>query len=300
MNIGVVVPNRNGAQFLRECLDSILEQDYPHVECILMDGASTDESLDIARDYEGRLRWFSQPDSCAAEAINRGWSMLSTPILAWLNSDDMWAPGAARRAIEVFTAHPEADVVSGECLVVDEQGEFLGLWPTGPFDLLRSVARADHILNQPAVFMKRSALERVGFLREMWLHDHDLWLRLGLSSTFVHTDDVLAIGRDRLANNGRQPEIAGPQRVKVMRDFLARDDLPSEMLALKNRAMSCAHLRATQAYLWRPRQPVKAVAHLARALIQDPSNPEVYKLFPRMFRDAIRKRVRTYIGLPKT
>jgi hypothetical protein len=207
----------------------------------------------------------------------------------------MWAPGAVRRAVETFAANPDADVVSGECLLVNESGALTGLFPTGPFDLVRSVSKADHILNQPAVFMRRDALEAVGWLREMWLHDHDLWLRLGLRSRFVHLSEVLAYGRDRKDNLGRNARLNAPLRVKLIEDFVTRDDLTPELRSLKRQAMSWANIRAAHLY-WTGRQGLwMGVRHLARAALWDPLN--FFRVAVRRLRTALRAGMRALVGV---
>lgn len=297
MAVGVVVPNKNGAAFLCDALTSIVTQDYPDIQCVVMDAESTDGSVDIVRAFGHRITWFSEPDTCAAEAINRGWKLLEAPILTWLNSDDMWAPGAVSRVVETFSAHPDADVVSGECPMIDEEGSLVGFRPTGPFDLLRSLGRADHILNQPAVFMKRSALQRAGWLREIWLHDHDLWLRLALTSVFVHIDDVLAFGRERRGNLGQDAKLVGRMRVKVIKDFLARPDLPEAATGLKRRSMSWAHIRGAQAYLYGRQGVMRGLLHVAQALAWDPLNAEALRVVSRRGREGIRRSIRRMMGL---
>lgn len=284
--VGVVVPNKNGERYLRQNLNSILEQDYPAIDCVVMDSVSTDSSLDILREFGERIRWDSQPDSCAAQAINRGWQLLEAPILTWLNSDDMWAPGAIRKIVETFAAHPEAGVVSGECPLVDDDGNVTAFWPTGPYDQIRSLSHADHILNQPAVFMRREPLERVGWLREMWLHDHDLWLRLGLVTRFVHLDDILAYGRDRADNLGQDADLVGPLRIRVIEDFLNRSDLPPELMKLRRRSRSWAQLRAAKVYFASRNGKAKGMRHLAKAVVADPLNGDILRLAARRGRDA--------------
>jgi 2-polyprenyl-3-methyl-5-hydroxy-6-metoxy-1,4-benzoquinol methylase/glycosyltransferase involved in cell wall biosynthesis len=294
--VGVVVPNKNGAAFLRDALESVLSQDYPNIQCVVMDAESTDESLSILDEYDGRIRWYSKADTCAAEAINRGWQLLDAPILAWLNSDDMWAPSAVRRVVEAFDGNPEADVVSGECPLIDELGNVIDFRPTGPFDLTRSVAEADHILNQPAVFMKRSALESIGWLRETWLHDHDLWLRLGLGAKFVHVDDVLAFGRKRHENLGNDADLVGPTRVRILEDFLSSDDVPTELRALRPRALSWAHLRAAHAYLTGNASRVEGARHVGLALRADPRNIEIPRAVVRWTARGLKNAAKTVLG----
>lgn len=295
--VGVVVPNKNGARFLGAALESIYSQEHRCIECIVADSLSVDDSAAVFEAFAGRARWFSEKDTCAAQAINRGWSRMTAPVLTWLNSDDLWAPGAATRVMEVFDRHPDVDVVSGECGVIDEDGGLIGEWRSGPFDIERSLSRADHILNQPAVFIRRSALERVGWLRETWLHDHDLWLRLALSGArFLHADDVLAFARERPSNLGADADLVAPLRVKIIEDFFARDDVPPELRRIRGRALSWANARGAGMYFRHPRGYGKALRYLGRAFRHDPSNVDVLRAAGRRLRDkvpSIRRRTAT-------
>ncbi|HET9387319.1 MAG TPA: glycosyltransferase, partial [Gemmatimonadales bacterium] len=118
--VSVVVPCKNDARYLTANLESILSQDYPHVECIVVDGGSSDATVDLLKQYGDRIRWVSEPDRGAFDAINRGWKLSTGDILAWLNADDLWEPGAVRAAVETFEKKRDVDVVYGTARVVDE------------------------------------------------------------------------------------------------------------------------------------------------------------------------------------
>ena len=118
----VVVPCLNRAEFLRETLESIFSQDYPNIECIVVDGSSTDGTQAILREFGQRVVWWSEPDDGPFDAINKGWAVSKGGVLAWLNADDKWAPGAVRAAVDYFASHPMADVVYGHCRGIDESG----------------------------------------------------------------------------------------------------------------------------------------------------------------------------------
>ena len=120
--LSVVVPCKNRAAFLRETLESILQQDYANIECIVMDGGSTDGTVAILESYGDRIQWRSEPDAGPAAAINEGWARASGDVLTWLNADDRWAPGAATRAMSYLKSHPEIDVVYGSCRFIDRHG----------------------------------------------------------------------------------------------------------------------------------------------------------------------------------
>src|SRR5450432_2410784 len=220
--VSVVIPCINRAPFLRPTIDSALGQDYPQVECIVVDGGSTDGSLDILREYGDRIRWVSEPDRGHADAINKGWRLSRGEILAWLNADDLWiAPGAVSAAMSHLEAHPETDVVFGECEAVDLEGRFLAMSYGRDWDLEHAVVHCDYCIPQPTSFMRRSILERVGWLDEAFVSkkDHELWLRIGLAGRIERLPIVLArerIGPGYLAARG---DITARACVQLTRKF---------------------------------------------------------------------------------
>ncbi|MBI2766054.1 MAG: glycosyltransferase [Chloroflexi bacterium] len=272
--VSVVVPCLNRAAFLRETLESILSQDYPPLEVIVGDGGSTDGTLDILRSYGDRITWFSGPDSGAFDAIIRGWAMARGEILAWLNADDLWAPGVLRRAATYLAEHPETDVVYGACRGIDACGRQVWFGPARPWDLRRAVLECDHIINQPAAFMRRSAVERAGGLRRTWLHDQDLWLRMALTGgRFDALPEWFASGRIHAANMGMAPPFVLPAKVELTRAVLADPRLPASYRSLGRRAISNAYVRGFS-YL-QPRDPRHwrlGARQLAFALREDPTN----------------------------
>jgi glycosyltransferase involved in cell wall biosynthesis len=198
--VTVVTPSFNQGRFIRATIESVLEQDYPRIEYLVIDGGSTDETVSILKEYSGRLRWVSERDRGQAHAINKGWRQASGSLVAYLNSDDVYLPGAVAQAVAALDGHPEAAAVYGEGYHVDERGAILERYPTEPFNADR--LRETCFICQPTVFMRRDAVERVGYLDESlrYCMDYDLWIRLVragkvlshvpryLASTRLHAD----------------------------------------------------------------------------------------------------------------
>src|SRR5581483_7621959 len=128
--VSIVTPCFNSARFLERTIASVLAQDYPALEYLVMDGGSTDETLAILERYRGRLEFQSERDRGPADAVNKGFARSKGEILAWLNADDEYAPGAVSAAVRHLTAHPEVDVVYGEGFWIDEAGAKLDRYPT--------------------------------------------------------------------------------------------------------------------------------------------------------------------------
>lgn len=289
-----MVPAKNRARFLRETLDSILTQDYPRIECIVMDAGSTDGTVELLESYGSGIQWVSEPDDGPAAAINAGWARSQGEIQTWLNADDRWAPGAARRAATYFETHPEVDVIFGNCDFVDRQGKPAWTLKAKPWSLERSLMLCDHIIDQPASFMRRRVLKRVGALRGPLLHDQDLWLRIGLAGgKFAAVPEHLADERLYSENFGSNPELVVPLKVHLI-ERIFDEGVPARYAHRRRRAVSNAHVRGFDSL-----QPADlrywklGVATLARAIRADPTNtPHVLGHLAYLFARHVRRGLR--------
>lgn len=191
--VSIVIPSFNQARFLPATLDSLLSQDYSNLETLLIDGGSTDGSLEIIRRYEPRLtRWLSEPDTGQADAINKGLTMARGEIVAWLNSDDLYLPGAVSEAVAALHDHPEAVMVYADGVLIDQASQLLDWHRYRRYELLDLLCF--EVLLQPTVFMRRSALEQAGPLRHDYhlILDHELWVRLAALGPLVHVPSFWA------------------------------------------------------------------------------------------------------------
>ena len=143
--VTIVTPSYNTARYLPETIASVLSQDYSRIEYIVVDGGSTDETLALLENYRGRLRFITGKDKGPSDAIHRGFSQAKGEILAWINADDTYLPGAVRTGVEFLEAHTEIDVVYGEGYWVDENGGRIDRYPTLPFDEKNAGARLLHL-----------------------------------------------------------------------------------------------------------------------------------------------------------
>jgi len=175
--ISVVTPSFNQGQFIEETILSVINQDYPRIEYIVMDGGSTDNTVPILRKYESRIIWRSEKDRGQSDAINKGFQMASGDILAWLNSDDTYRPGAVRQAVEVLCRDPEIKLVYGKSYYCDEKGEVIGEYPTEPPNYKRLAVF--NFIAQPSTFFRREVILDAGGLNPQmqFAMDYDLWLK---------------------------------------------------------------------------------------------------------------------------
>ncbi|MER3422188.1 MAG: glycosyltransferase [Nitrospiraceae bacterium] len=190
--VTVVTPSYNQGRFIRETIESVLSQDYPHIEYMVLDGGSTDETTAILKSYDGRFFWISEPDRGQAHAINKGWQRARGEILAWLNSDDVYLPGAIRRAVDYLSRNPHFGMVYGEGHHMAVDGRVIERYPTEPFNPERLIDTC--YICQPATFIRRNVIEEIGFLDESlnFCMDYDLWIRISRKYALGYMPQYLA------------------------------------------------------------------------------------------------------------
>jgi len=201
--ISIVTPTLNAQRYLAECLHSVQTQDWHEVEHLVVDGGSTDATEQLVR--SSGATWISRPGLNQTAAINVGIHLARGELVAWLNSDDVYAPGCLRFVATRFACEPDLHVLIGDCDVIDADGKLLRRLSPGPYDYARLLRNGNSVA-QPAVFLRRSVFEQVGYLDETleFGMDYDLWLRLrGLH--VAYTPRVLASFRwhsgSKTANN---------------------------------------------------------------------------------------------------
>jgi glycosyltransferase involved in cell wall biosynthesis len=178
--VSVVTPSYNQARFLEATICSVLEQDYPSMEYIVIDGGSTDGSWEIIQKYNAQLAyWISEPDKGQTDAINKGFAQAKGDILAWLNSDDTYEPGAVTAAVRFLQDHPSVGLVYGDANFIDEHGNVIGRFPAAQTDYRRLRRGYVHIPQQ-AAFWRAELWNQVGPLDPdfYFAMDYDLWVRL--------------------------------------------------------------------------------------------------------------------------
>jgi len=195
--VSIITPSYNQSRFLEQTMRSVLEQDYPNIEYIVMDGASTDGSLEIIQRYQHKLSyWESVPDKGQTDAINKGFARATGDILAWLNSDDLLLPGALSAAVKQLQSHPEVGMVYGDTIFVNADGEKIGKFAAAQTDLHRLQRGYVHIPQQ-ASFFRADLWRKVGPLDPTFYFamDYDLWVRLARLAPLLYVPELWACFR---------------------------------------------------------------------------------------------------------
>ena len=178
--VSIITPSFNQAQYLEATIQSVFGQDYPRIEYIIVDGGSTDGSVDVIKKYEGRLAgWVSEQDKGQTDAINKGFNRANGEILAWLNSDDTYNPGAVSAAVKFLMDNPEIAMVYADCNFINEQGGVIGKFNSAQTDHHRLREGYVHIPQQ-TMFFRAKYWKELGPLDPSFYFamDYDLWTRI--------------------------------------------------------------------------------------------------------------------------
>jgi len=187
-----VTPSYNQGVFLERTIKSVLNQDYPNIEYIVIDGGSEDGSLDILKSYKNSFEWASEPDRGQTHAINKGFARARGTVLGYLNSDDILYPGAISTVVEQFHKNPEVDMLYGKADYIDKEDNKTGMYNTDVYSFERNLF--DCCVCQPAGFWRKRVADIVGKFDEdlHYAMDYDYWLRIGKKYSPVYIDKFLA------------------------------------------------------------------------------------------------------------
>lgn len=187
--VSIVTPSFNQAKYLEKTIQSVIGQDYPNLEYRVIDGGSSDGSLEIIKKYQDRLAgWVSEPDRGQTDAINKGFALSQGKIMAWLNSDDVYLPGAITSAVEYLRGNPGVGMVYGDTDLIDSEGRVIGRF-NAQQTTYRRLMRGGVYIPQPAAFWRREVWNQAGPLDPTFYFamDYDLWVRFAKISRIRYT-----------------------------------------------------------------------------------------------------------------
>lgn len=267
--VSIVIPAYNHARYLSEAIESVLQQDYPGVELIVIDDGSTDATQQVLQSYGDRFAWWTQPNGGQSRTLNAGWNRSRGDVLGYLSADDRLSPAAVRRAVEVLDARPDVSVVYSDYDLIDPLSRRVRTVRTRDFDLVSMVANVDCTVG-PGAFFRRSAFEQSGGwstdLRQS--PDLDYWFRVAMIGEFQRIPEVLA--GFRVHEESQTFAVADTQRAEealvIIERLFARTDVPERLIPYRARAMGLSHVRAARQHFrgGRLRQGLRSMSRAAR------------------------------------
>jgi glycosyltransferase involved in cell wall biosynthesis len=264
--VSIVTPSYNQAGFLEQTILSVLGQDYPRLEYLLVDGASTDGSLEIIHKYADRLDWWvSEPDQGQSEAINKGLQRAKGEFVAWLNSDDIYLPGAISKMAAAFAKNPSAGLVFGDVLAIDADGHTTNRLRYGDWSLVDLMRF--RVIGQPSIFMRRSVLEQTGVLDPSYhyLLDHQLWLRMAQKAGICYLPEILSGARFHpAAKNVAQASEFGAEAFRIL-DWMESQPALEQLLKANRSPIRAGAHRLSAFYLLDGGQPSASLREYGQA-----------------------------------
>ena len=273
--VSIITPSFNQAAFLEQTIRSVLLQEGVEIEYCVVDGASTDGSAEIIQRYAAqnveRLSWWvSEPDRGQADAINKGFRHARGDIIAWLNSDDLYLPGAVQKAVSALQDDPSLGLVYGDAITIDEAGHPLNRLSFGNWSLPDLLAF--RIICQPAVFMRRSILEQAGYLDPSYHYmlDHQLWIRMGRLAPIGHIREILGVARQHAgAKNVKQASGFSRETQRCLEWIQTQPDLAAILKNDRRRILAGAYRLEARYYL-DGGEPGTALSYYAKSLWYGP------------------------------
>jgi glycosyltransferase involved in cell wall biosynthesis len=252
--VSVVTPSLNQGEFIQETIESVLGQDYPRIEYIVMDGGSTDQTLKILGSYGERLCWVSEHDRGQSQAVNKGWRLAHGEIVTWLNADDLFVPGAVNHAVLALqSSGDDLAGVYGECDYIDEKGRNLGKYPSKPFDYSQLVQLTEDFIPQPGTFLRSKWIQKMGMLDEdlHYVMDYDLWLRLGMRARFEYLPIGMALARlHGGAKTMSSAPLFGEELASVFLRLVDHPDFPVQLNKQRDSILAHAFIHAASYCFW--------------------------------------------------
>ncbi len=241
--VSIITPSYNQAQYLEQCIVSVLEQDYPNIEYIIMDGGSSDGSVEIIKKYAHRLAyWVSQPDGGQSAAINAGLRRSTGEIWAWMNADDAYLPGAVSKAAAWLFEHPEHDIIYGDCIEIDANGANLHYRQSKKIEPSKMMTDGIHIPSG-STFIRRRVREHIGNLNESlhYVMDIEYWLRAFLKVSFGYVPETLSqyrIHAKAKTFDSDQSRVRGEEMLNTYLAFWNRADIPPHLKPIRTRSLA--------------------------------------------------------------
>jgi glycosyltransferase involved in cell wall biosynthesis len=272
--VSIITPSFNHARYIEATIRSVLDQGYPDLQYIVMDGGSTDGTVEILKKYQDRLTWVSEKDNGQADAIRKGFAKATGDVIAWLNSDDVYKPGCIEAAVTYLADHPDIALVYGDAEFIRADGS--PLCPCAnpePFSRHRLRHYSDYIV-QPSSFFRREAYEAVGGVDPSlhWAMDYDLWLKLADRYEFVYVPQCWSqyrwLGDNKSASGAWR-------RIEEVRAVTKKHGIRRLPAYFRMEAVNLHLMTAKEQ--WRDGNPLAAAGSMIKATANAVSSPRALK-----------------------
>jgi glycosyltransferase involved in cell wall biosynthesis len=267
--VTIIVPSFNQGRFIKETLNSILDQDYRPIEVLVLDGGSTDQTVSVLESYNGTadLKWWSEPDKGVVDAVNKGLEKANGEIIAIQSSDDVYLPGAITAAVGFLTEHSDVALVYGDVELINERSEVVGRDILQQFNLKHYLGRFSYI-PQPSAFFRALLVKEIGGWRQevSYAADADFWLRIAVGHNVARIDRLM--GRYRYHSDQRDTQRAKISRdwERAINDLLAANNLDRSTRSSARMGTYLAKYRYTPESDW-----LRRSGYLYRAALANPS-----------------------------
>ena len=240
----VITPAYNRESLIEETIHSVLSQDYPNIEYMVLDDGSTDHTLQIIKKYQDKLRWVTQENQGETRTVNRGFSMARGEIIGVVNSDDPLLPGAVSKLVEAMLRDPEVMVVYPDWELIDETGRVVQTIRSYDFTTYADMVRMHFCLPGPGAFFRREVIEKTGGRDTAFRYVGDLefWFRAGMYGPFKRLPEVLATFRVHggSATASQRGFMMAEEHIALMEKYYSLPEIPESARAVKNEAFSSA------------------------------------------------------------
>jgi glycosyltransferase involved in cell wall biosynthesis len=234
--VSVVTPSFNSAQYIEQTIQSVLSQDSPQIEYLIVDGGSRDGTLDILKRYSGRVQWTSEPDRGMYDAVNKGWRRARGQYVMYVNSDDLLCPGALHLLVRYLEEHPECEMVYGDCYRINEEGEIIERLNSGQATFEQLLNYGNNIFSG-TILLRRSLLDRVGSMDSSLSEsaDYDFCLRAAYRRTLGYIPEPIAMFRMHSGQLTRTTWNQGKEGIAISRKYGGHRYSPLYFMYLANR-----------------------------------------------------------------
>jgi len=247
--VSIVTPSYNQGSFISDAIESVLAQNYPHLQHIVIDGGSTDNTVEVLKRYP-HLEWISEKDNGQSDALNKGFRRARGDIIGWLNSDDTYTSQAISTAVSYFSKHPQVGMVYAPYNIIDQKGEVLAVKGSSKFDIKRHLCQFDLI--GPITFFRAEIFGKIGWLDPSFHYtmDYEYWLRIAFHFEIHFIPAIL--GNFRIhseSKTGADADNFWPELQRAHDKFFSHAQLPSELFGIRKQVRRALNSRWSKYYV---------------------------------------------------